>query len=700
MHERVADIFRNVAEVDSFRYRPSQQAMAEAVAEALGARQPVLVEAGTGVGKTLAYLVPALLFALEHGGKVIVSTKTLSLQQQLLKQDIPKLEQLLGISVKVAVAKGWGNYGCSKRSEEVLMGRQSVPASQKSLVFDLSERILSDYQLDFQKADCYAEPWSYVAASPWLCTRRRCSFFMNRCGYYEARQELDSVDLIITNHALFFSHLALLKDRDVELLPSASVVVLDECHHVPSIAAHHLGKNFGLSHHLAWLEALAPETLQQEAGGVLLAARHLIVRLLREEREVLRDQIDQVLLPGVKTCRFHLKDFFLTCRDLFGFDEKRQKMSWNPQRIPEQTRLLLEQRSAPLILAYQALAGDLNRLADRLSLVATEFPVEVINELEQWSRRLNEAVADYHFCVEATHKDWVGWYEDNGKEPQFTLVPLEVGSILKDHLYPYYPRTVLCSASLSVAGDLSFVRTSLGLDDIDEKSLCLASPFALEDVVFGGCPDDLPAPNAPDYIEALTEGLAELIESLEGRTFVLATSWSHVHQLADALHQALPSEIEVLVQGQRDSHQLVHSFCAQETASVLIGTESFWEGVDIPGPSLSAVVITRIPFRSPEEPFVKARQSLLKEQGSNPFEQYLLPDALLRLRQGFGRLIRRETDRGLFFLLDNRVWNKSYGSKIIQSFSPMKLKRDSWSELVEEGILWLKNSSTSYSACS
>ena len=591
------------AVLDGFESRAEQAELAAAVADALASGVHLLAEAGTGTGKSLAYLIPALA----SGERVVVATATKALQEQLLTKDVPLAARALGREVKVVVLKGRQNYLCRKAVDGFgLLGGALLAREQDAEAFERLRPWLDETETG-DRAELTFEPpeslWSELAVGADRCLGRRCAF-VGMCFSEAARRRAREADLVIVNHALYFADLGIREQLDTSILPEHAAVVFDEAHRLEDTASDWLGggvSRYGLARLERDVERACPE------AGVPVPAR----------------QLDRVRRAGGA---------------LIGAVEP-----------PSGRRRL---REVPLTKG--------RTLVDRLAELAQAL-AGTNDELDLLARRAAGAAADVQACLEGDELDRVVWSEHGA----LRWAPVDVSRRLREALWEGGPTAILVSATMTTGGDFGFVRDRVGLRGAGE--LRVGSPFDYAEQAVLYVPRDLPDPRAHDAISAVADEVAELCELSAGRALVLTSSYRSLAAVADRLRGRL--SVELLVQGEAPRERLLERF-RDEVDSVLVATGTFWQGVDVPGESLSLLVIDKLPFQPPDDPLVEARCERIAAEGGDWFSDYSLPSAVLQLRQGFGRLIRSRSDRGVVCLLDPRVRTRAYGEAFLASLPP------------------------------
>lgn len=618
-----------------FELRPGQIRMAEAVARALapddgqhGAATNLLaVEAGTGTGKTLAYLIPAAL----SGRKIIVSTNTINLQEQILAKDIPFLVEHIAPSLTALCVKGRQNYLCLYRWQQLRstpQGKLFAPERELLAIEDwLAETDTGDRsELGWLADD--APLWHRITATTSQCLGSQCPDSA-ACFLNQLRKKAARAQLLIINHHLFFSDLALRRFGHAEVLPRYESVIFDEAHHLESIATRYFGTT--LSHYQ--VIDLASDIEELCAAGLIGRDRSKTLQLAR----FLAAQAEQftTVFPRERG-RFPLLSFI--------------------------------ESSRPWAAEKEALGNAI--------LVLVEHLETLLPAGEAWGgllRRGEELLHTFQAITEEQDANLVYWYERREKTVALSATPIEVANELREGLYREVKSAVFTSATLTTAGSFTYFASRLGLPDSTE-TLIVDTPFdyATRTLLFVP-PPLFPEPNRPEFQGQAQQLLGALANASNGRALLLFTSISAMHKAYDYLARTLP--FPVLMQGEAPRPKLLERF-QRDTHSVLLAVASFWEGVDVPGESLSAVVIDKLPFEVPSDPVIMARIEKMKEEGGNPFIDFQIPRAILMLRQGLGRLMRTTTDRGILAILDARLFTKHYGRLFRQSLPPSPITRN------------------------
>jgi len=674
--------------------RPSQRAMAVEIARLYNDGGVGLLEAGTGVGKSLGYLVPALRWAAANGERTVVSTNTINLQEQLVGKDLPFLARAFpDQKVRFALLKGWRNYLCLVRLEQARASGHALFDDGVQTELD-SLQAWSERTTDGSLSDLTTAPrpevWDEVAAEPDLCQRAQCPLY-NKCFLFKARREAAQADVIVVNHHLLLSDLAVRRASgnwgESAVLPAYTRLVIDEGHHLEDAAATHLGSNVSRRSLLRLFNRL------DRRGRGLLSA--LIARLMSGGDDLLTtaslDLVNTRLSPAVHAVRdksgllFDLLDVLL------------QESGDPVLRLTDDfaTHAIWK---AGLRVALENTAGEIEMLAEGLELVrerlesadrTDEGVMPLLNEMRAVARRLQTAGDGLRRALDpAPGEPTVRWIEARGRDRAVSVatVPLDLAPILREDLFKRSATTVVTSATLATDGRFNFLVRRLGLDDpeLEPRTGIYPSPFRYREQAILAVPSDVPAPNvnASGHFSALTRVTMDLADAANGGMFVLFTSHRDVRAMATELRaRGAERRWPVLVHGDESRDALLARF-RDAGCAVLLGTASFWEGVDVPGDALRALLIAKLPFRVPTEPITAARCESITARGGDPFREYMLPHASLRLKQGFGRLVRSSVDRGVVVIADPRVVTKNYGRGLMEGLPPAKRLIGRWADLI------------------
>jgi len=581
-------------------YRDEQVKLAGEIANAFDEGRILLAEAETGTGKTLAYLIPAL----KSSDKILISTHTKALQDQLMHRDIPAVQAAMGIRRRIALLKGRSNYLCPARLKNHTTNHQIEIWAKKSLLKvqqwanESSDGDLSSLPFDvFEKGI-----GQMVTATADQCGGSKCGDF-NDCPLMKARKKAQEADIVISNHALLLADAALKSGDFGDVLPSFDAYVLDEAHSLPDLACQHFGIQLTRMRLIQWLNDMQ-STLDT----------------FGDESELKKEIVEAGRVV-------------LDCWN--GSDIKALQAAWQPL--------------VDMAISRVDRSEELEKLADRAELIAQDMK-----------------------GVDEPHEGFVAWVEGEGEYKRHISAPVETGPVLNQHLWERPASFVLLSATLRVSGSFDYARNRLGLTDAEDSFH--PSPFNYQTQAMTYLPRHLVDTRSEQGQERLLDEIETLVNASRGRAFVLFTSYSMLNRIANELEERVP--FTVLIQGKSGSRDAILEQFREDTSSILCGTRSFWEGVDVPGESLSLVIIDKMPFSPPNDPLLQARIKSCEENGGNGFRDIQLPEAIAVLRQGVGRLIRNNEDRGVMAILDSRLYQKFYGREVVKNLPPAPIKDD------------------------
>ncbi len=621
-----------------YEYRSGQIEMAEAVLRAFDERRHLIVEAGTGTGKTLAYLVPAIAAATARGTRVVISTGTKNLQEQLMEKDVPFLQKTLPRKFTAAAMKGRSNYACLQRIKKaetspVLDGLEDVDYfdevrawARESATGDRAE--LSDLpeNLSF---------WRHIDARTEICLGQKCPNY-DPCFITRMRGRATDADIIIVNHHLFFADLALRGGEYGQVIPDYGAVVFDEAHLIEDVAAEYFGTQIS----------------SYQIEDLLRDLQTLPVTRVEANRELTRS--------ASRVARF-AENFWMGFR---GEGEENRR-SIAPGSFARRNASG-EVEATALGQSYLSLDGALNRVETTLDALPDQSP-----EVETLVRRVREFRFSLEFIVAGDDSRYVYWTEGRGRGRFLRASPIEVGSLLQDKLFERVETVVMTSATLTSAGSFSFIRERLGIADSESADeLFASSGYDYENQAALYLPTQMPDPRSPQWTDAAVEEIVSILNVTQGRAFVLSTSTSGMKSLYERVSSLV--DFPCFAQGSASKLALLEKFRRTPNA-VLFATSSFWHGVDVRGEQLSCVIIDKLPFAVPSDPVVAARQRLVDDAGGSSFYEYSVPQATIALKQGLGRLIRSTTDRGLLAVLDPRLRTKAYGRLFLESLPKVKI---------------------------
>jgi DNA polymerase-3 subunit epsilon/ATP-dependent DNA helicase DinG len=676
---------------DSFEHRPQQVDMLAGVVGAFNDSQHLLVEAGTGTGKSIAYLIPAIYWAVQNGQRVVISTNTINLQDQLLNKDIPTLQKILPISFKAVALKGRSNYVCPRRVQlfrskdnhtlkELRMLAKLLVWLPSTTTGDREELFMPDYGEQAL--------WSQVASDPNICTPRTCS--AETCFYARARRAAESAHVIIVNHAL------LLSDVGVEnrIIPEYKHLIIDEAHHLEDSITDQLSF---VADQKGLTQLLYELSQPLRSGDRYTGFIHEIARrCLPVVPGHLRGDVNDLIFKSQRSIEKAVKAVQQLFTALQGFivEVPTGKVYDQKVRLTEQARtqpawsevdITWDNAGACLADVSKAL-GILHTLVTELEAYDVPDWEELLANLAAYRSHLDEIRNNLHVILASPTKDRILWVEQNIQDKVISLhnAPLHVGNLVQSHLLKPKDSVIFTSATLRTNNSFEYFRERLDLWEAEEAAV--GSPFDYEKNTLLYLPTDIPEPNSPGHQKVVDQGLVELAKRIKGRTLVLYTAYSQLQNSARNIKDAL-AEAGIIVYQQGDGssrRQILENFKNADKA-VLLGTRSFWEGVDIPGPALSCVIIARLPFAVPTDPIISARS----ETFDDAFNQYSIPQAILMFRQGFGRLIRTKDDRGVVAVFDRRIITKSYGQTLLDSLPSLTEQRGLLADLPTIAENWI-----------
>lgn len=616
-----------------YEFRGGQVKMAEAVLRAFEEKKHLIVEAGTGTGKTMAYLVPAIAYSLATNKRVVISTGTKNLQEQLMEKDIPFLQKIMPKKFSAAYMKGRSNYGCLYRikkaeTQPILEGLDELDHFEEvrrwvreTETGDRAELVNLPENISF---------WSRINAKSETCLGQKCPDF-EPCYITKMRERAEDADIVIVNHHLFFADLNVRGNQYGKVLPDYGAVIFDEAHLIEDIAADYFGVQ---------ISSFQIDELVRDADSLPITDA-VVSRDLTKLSAKIIGLADQFWTRFIQT-RNNQEGRFPLLPNSFA-----QKMTSG------------EIHATPLGEAYFALDTALERLENGVDVYAEKMP-----EAESLLKRVRQTRFDLDFICKQSEKNYVYWLEKRGRGMFLRASPIDVSSLLNEKLFEKTETVVLTSATLSANGKFDFIKERLGLEPKKTDTLVAPSAFDYQKQAIIYIPKAMPDPRAPEYNQMAAAEIIKLLQITNGRAFVLSTS----NYAMNALYELVSMRVNFpcLIQGSMSKAGLLERFRRTPNA-VLFATSSFWQGVDVRGEQLSCVIIDKLPFAVPSDPVVAARTKFIDENGGKSFFDYSVPNAVITLKQGIGRLIRSKTDKGVIALLDTRLRTKSYGRDFINS---------------------------------
>ncbi len=683
---------------DHFEHRPQQVKMLRAVSDAFNEGQHLLVEAGTGTGKSIAYLLPAIHWAVQNGERVVISTNTINLQEQLATKDVPDLQKVLPFEFRAAVMKGRSHYLCPSRLQMI---RRNGPTSIEEMrvlakvLLWLPTTINGDGDELFIPNQAERAVWNRLSADNEVCNNERCA--ETGCFFFRARQAAESAHVLIVNHALLLADIAV----ENRALPDYQYLIVDEAHHLEDATTQQLSFTSSRAALKRMMEDIG-RSKWSEATGLLLEVIGRIRSSVPAELADPTQAFAEKIAAGIDGVLRYIDDLFEQLTD-FAREYSESKSDYS-QRL----RLVMSLRHQPawdnIEMAWENVSVQLFAVIDGLQRLGaalkdmSEYEIpdyeDLVARVTGYVRTLTEVRTKTNAILTQPTSNEIYWLEvepnqsgrDGGRGSlSLHAAPLHVGPLVDRFLWKAKKSIVLTSATMRTGRDFAFIRDRLAAQDMDELSV--GSPFDYKASTLLYLVTDVPEPGEPGFQKAIDQGLITLAKAMGGRTMALFTSYSSLKAAAKGItHTLNQSDILVYEQGDGSSRrQLLDNFKGADRA-VLLGTRSFWEGVDVQGEALSCLAIIRLPFAVPSDPIFAARSETFEE----PFMQYSVPDAILKFRQGFGRLIRSKTDRGVVAVFDKRLLTKQYGQTFLQSLPQCTVRRGSYTELASAAIDWMK----------
>jgi len=689
----------------AFEDRPGQREMALLVGRRYNEGGVGLVEAGTGTGKSIAYLLPAARWALQNGERTVVSTNTINLQEQLVGKDLPLLQTALGKTLRWSLVKGRGNYVSIRRAHLAAATAASLFDEDRSGELQgLLEWIESteDGSLSDLSAPPSEEVWEEVQSDSDICLKTRCPHFQD-CFFQRARRGAASAEILVVNHHLLFTDLAVRRATQnytqAAVLPPYRHLILDEAHNAEDAATDHLGVEVtrrGLFRLLSRLE--------NRGKGVLADVRdQMAANRDRGSAGLLLTRMEDRVRPALEEARERVEPFLTTLGEVLEEEDARTLRLGGKGGVEPGGRVAVREAMDGLTFALRRLARELGELRAR------------IQDDENWAEALEGRMLDLFSAQSRLElhaqgvqrvldpgdegSTLVRWLELRGRSPRWNLAmaaaPIEVGPVLREDLFRRLDTTILTSATLTTRTGFDYLRARLGLDSssleedgggLDVEEAVVSSPFDFPTQSLLAVPTDLAGPQEPgDRFQEETARIAlEMAQMTDGGLFVLFTSHRALRRVAELIREGKGGGVglsfPLFVQGEAPRARLLNGF-VESGRGILLGTASFWEGVDVPGDPLRGLILQKIPFRVPTEPIIAARMEAMEARGEDPFWRYSLPEAALRLKQGFGRLIRTREDRGAVMVLDDRILTRKYGPYLRQSLPPAPLAKGIWTDL-------------------
>lgn len=669
--------------LENYEYREEQLTMSKAVVQGLNQSRHILVEAGTGTGKSLAYLIPGILWAVQNKKRIVISTNTINLQEQIIQKDIPFLKSVLPMDFKAVLVKGRSNYLCLRKLDNL-----ETDDLLENVDGDILElKAIKEWGLktrDGSRADLSFIPrennWEQVCSEGDVCLKLHCSNY-RECFFFKARRESASADILVVNHHLLFADVSLrAKGMEGGVLPPYHSMVFDEAHNIEDTATQYFGYKINKYLSIKQLSRLFYTKGGKQRGFLYalnykVSANKFVPPVIKQK---VSDQIIMEFTPKITELVQHSHTFFDNIHSLLqgGTAKLRLTDEFLESEPFKDIKAQCFQYIKNLSEFVEKLKGMQKNLED-LPTQAFESLIPQTVEINAYIKRLETVVETLDYIFLNISLEDVKWFEVSGttRNRYITALsaPLDVADSLNENIYQKYGCVVMTSATMTTGKSFTYIKNRVGLDRCQKlKELILPPPFNYKEQVMLCVPTHLPEPTYKEFNNSILDTLLTAIEATGGRAFVLFTSFKMLIETYDKLKPKLERQgINCFRQGEAQRHLLLQNF-KRDITSVLFATSSFWEGVDVQGEALSNVILVKLPFSVPDEPLVEARQELISRRGGNPFMEYQVPQAVLKFKQGFGRLIRSKTDKGVVVITDKRILTKHYGKIFLNSLPKCK----------------------------
>ncbi len=666
----LAGVFRG------FEYRVEQYHMATHIEKGLNDNIKVIVEAGTGTGKTLAYLIPSIEWAVKNEKKVVITTNTINLQEQLLHKDIPIVKKLLSQGFTYVLVKGRGNYLCNRKVNNISSGGSlevdSLSSAQKDQVSYLLKWFKSTetgdrgelpFEVDFVI-------WENFMSETDICLGNKCPF-KESCFFLKSREEKKKADILITNHHMFFADLSIRKEvgfnTDYSIFPDYDLVVFDEAHNIENVARDYFSFEASKYSFVKIMNSIHHSGKKKEVSKYSSLANYL-KNINYEGYEGIKKEITEELISRHIELYNRGNEYFIRLIETFaGQSQGNISLRLRKEELKHWEHWKgIKDLEEELLLTYNVYIKRLRSFNRVIKEIEDE--TGIISDFIKYVERLETYFSNYNFIKEMDDKNYIYWISLNSRKSNVKLVatPLKINDELHDTLYSNLEHMVFTSATIAINGSFQYFKKSIGLyEEVLEK--IIDSPFDYDKQMKVYIPKDLPSPTGRGFLDGVKGFIKKLIERTKGNTFILFTSYSTLNYLYYMLQDELEEDgYDLFIQGQAPRNQLVDMY-KKSNRPVLFGTASFWEGVDVKGDKLSSVIMVKLPFKVPSDPVVEAIIENLNAEGKNAFMEYQIPEAIIKFKQGIGRLIRSCDDRGVITILDNRIITKRYGNLFLES---------------------------------
>lgn len=678
-----------------FEYRDEQLHMAKHIESGLNSEIPVIVEAGTGTGKTLAYLIPSIEWAIKNKKRVIISTNTINLQEQLLNKDIPIAKRVIQGDFKYILVKGRGNYLCNRKYHNLSFGDGSIledfSPTQKKQFAEIIK--WGNHTETGDKGELFFEVdngiWELFQSETDICSGSKCPY-KAECFFLKSREEKKKADILITNHHMYFSDLAIRKEigfnTEYSILPEYGLVVFDEAHNIEKVARDYFSYEVSKYTFTKTMNQIFVTEGKKKNTGVLDLVLKYIKEADLDSRGILEREIEEIKLKH-KSLYLVGREYFNHIIEVFSkgemgtftFRAKKDEMENSPFLNS------LNDYKEKFLIEYNSYNRKVRELLKELK--DDEDRAGNINDFSKYIERLEGFISNFRFIHDFSDEEFIYWIEVNSRKSNSKLVatPLKIDKELQKNLYLNLKQIIFTSATIAIGEDFSYFKESIGLDK-NTLDKVIHSPFDYDKQMKVYIPNDMINPSDRNFIDEVSEFLKAQLISTQGKAFVLFTSYQSLNYVYYMIKDELEANgIELFIQGAAPRTHLVNMYLAGKNP-VLFGTDSFWEGVDIKGNQLSNVIIVKLPFKVPSDPVTEAIIEHLTAQGKNSFTEYQIPEAVIKFKQGIGRLIRSKTDSGTVTILDNRVITKKYGKFFMDSITTKNINILSKSEILKDII--------------
>ncbi len=634
-----------------FEIRDSQLTLASKITRALNDKRFLIAEAGTGIGKTLSYLVPVMLWAGKEKKPVIIATYTKNLQMQLAEKDIPQVQKILGTDLNSTVLMGRGNYLCQTRLRLLSQKKDSFSARLLPEIYLWAEETLNGTYEEWPFSE-YPEIWPLIAADADGCHGQFCRY-QEKCYLQKARRRCQQADIIVVNHHIFFSDLQLRCNEEQGFLPDYKVIIFDEAHHLEQTGIDFLGTDFS----------------RREFVETVGEMRELLQKLQKEKKDAL--------------------NFVQLFSILQGLEEEAQALFFEVNRIisSQEPRFIEPSWWQNLQNCPVRLCEKMDEVYHNIKTGEVEFSEELQVARGEICNRWKKNIQSLDYFINLPERGFVSWLEERGRNLSLRSLPLSVDDFLQKSFYPRMDSIVFTSATLSINDKGLYYARNMGLSPDRTDTLILGSPFDYDQQATLLIPREIPAPSDKDFVDCSGEYFKKIYPALGPRSLLLFTSYEMLNSFHSWIEKFCDREgIEVFVQGNNAVSRIISEF-KNSSRGIILGTASFWEGIDLPGADLTSVLLFRLPFPVPSDPWINGKALELQQKGHNPFFDLMLPRALIRFKQGWGRLIRSFSDRGILIIFDRRLLTKSYGKNFLNTLPDrLPVREGEAEELLQAGI--------------